>query len=189
MYTAIIAASASLLSPPQDTITPAQYLPALNLCADSIQNENWRIFATDKRYEIHVLNMPASGRWRKPSFYIQYWNSGETRYRLSLGGAHIQGAFDLNHYVFADGELVHTAGHNERSNGNDRAIGLLTSDELARMKSATRVEIRVTRSSVLEPDRFYGSVTVDLRELTRMESFGRRLMELVQKKKATTNCK
>lgn len=188
MYTAIIAASASLLSPSQEAMTSVQYVPQLNLCADSIENENWKIFASDKHYEIHVLNMPASGRWRKPSFHITYRDSGETRYRLSLGMGHIPGPY-LNHYVFADGELVHTAGHNERSNGNNRAIGLLTSDELAKMKSAKRVEIRITESSVLRPDRFYGSVAVDLRELTRMESFGRRLMEVVRKKKATTNCK
>lgn len=188
MYTAIIAASASLFSPSQEAMTSVQYVPQLNLCADSIENENWKIFASDKHYEIHVLNMPASGKWRRPSFYINYSNPGQIRYRLSLGGAHIPGPY-LNHFVYADGELVHTAGYNERSRGNDRAIGLLTSDELARMKSAKRVEIRITRSSVLEPDRFFGSVTMDLRELSRMESFGRRLMEVVQKKKATTNCK
>ncbi|WP_390478698.1 hypothetical protein, partial [Altererythrobacter sp. MTPC7] len=119
---------------------------------------------------------------------VRYSDNGDVRYRLSLGSGHIPSSY-LNHYVFADGELVHAAGHNEISKGNARAIGFLTNDELARMKSASRVEIRITRSTALEADRFLGSVTMNLRGLSRIETIGYRLMEVVQKKKATTNCK
>ncbi|MEE4212976.1 MAG: hypothetical protein V2I43_27330 [Parvularcula sp.] len=188
MYAAIIAASASLLAPAQEAIMPAQFVPRLNLCSEIIEGEKWRIYGHHNYYQITPLKIIGSGRWRKPSFYVRYADNGNIRYQLSLGTAHIPSSY-LNHFVYADGELVHTAGHNKRSNGNDRAIGSLTSDELARMKSARRVEIKITESSVLEPDRFYGSVTMDLRGLSRIEPIGRRLMKVVQKKKATTNCK
>ncbi len=188
MYAALIAASASLLAPPKESITLAQFLPDLNLCGEIIESEDWRIYGHHNYYQITPLKIQGSGRWRRPSFKIRYSNSGKVRYSLSLGMGHVPGP-RLTHHVFADGELVHTAGHNARSKGNDRAIGLLTNNELSRMKSARRVEIRLTESSVLRPDRFYGSVTMDLRGLPRIEPIGRRLMKVVEKKKATTNCK
>lgn len=188
MYTALFVAFASLLSPSQEAMTSVQYVPSLNLCGELIESEDWKIYATTSSFKITPMKIAGSGRWRKPSFYIQYSSTGKIRYRLSLGMGHVPGR-NLNHYVYADGKLVHAAGYNEISKGNDRAIGLLTDSEFAKMKSADRVEIRITRSSVLEGDKLFGSVTMNLRGLSRIETIGRRLMEVVRKKKATTNCK
>lgn len=183
MFAAFVAALVSM----QPTSASAQFVPRLNLCLESIESENWRVVASDTYYEIYPSIVATSGRTRNPDFSIHFSDTGRVRYSLKLSPFDTLTSYE-NHYVYADGELLLAARHNERSNGNRRAVGFLPDAVLERMKSARNVEISITRNFTGEPERPRGSVSLDLRGLSAVDPIGQRLMEILKAEKLAGRC-
>jgi hypothetical protein len=183
----ILTTSAAALAAIQPASASAQFLPRLNICHSDENSEGWRVVASDDYYEIYPSILASSGNVSRPIFSIRYRDTGAVRYSLQLRRTDVLTRYE-NHYIYADGELLLTAGNNARANGNTRGVGVLPANVFEAMKSAERVEIRVTRSFTGEPDRPRGSVTLDLRPLPWLEPVGRSRMERLHEDKQAGRC-
>ena len=150
-------------------------------------NGEWRYGASDSYYEIYPKLDSSTGEVGEKPFSIRYYDTGRVRYFFDSGQSNISQRWE-NHYVYANGDLLLTAGYNERSNGNDREIGFLASDMLDKLKSARKVEIRVTERSYGEPDIPRGSISFTPTLLKYLEPVALGVMERLKERKKAGQC-
>lgn len=184
----MIATFAALMSM-QSASASAQYIPRLKTFCLQVDppSEEWRYGASDSYYEIFPKLDSSTGDVGKKPFSIRYYDTGKVRYFFDSGQSNISRQWE-NHYVYANGDLLLNAGYNERSNGNDREVGFLSSDMLDKLKSARKVEIRVTERSYGEPDIPRGSISFTPTMLKYLEPVARSVMERLQERKKAGQC-
>lgn len=184
----LLTAFAALVSM-QAASASAQFLPPLKKFCLEVDppSEEWRYGASDSHYEIFPKLETSTGEISQKAFSIRYSDTGKVRYFFDSGQSNVWLGFE-NHQVYADGNLVLSAGYNERLNGNDRAPGALSSAMLDELKSARNVEIRVTLSSFGKPDKSLGYISFNPGMLKYLEPVARGRMERLRERKKAGRC-